>query len=187
MIRLSRKDDNCLAFFMDSENLFVTFVLYFDTNVTSNLKIRFGNVFTCVALFISELSAMIYWFFLGFSLFRILFSFPEILTFQQKFYFEVYGQTTSTIVCLKQFFFYQTWSNCSYYLLKRLFSIEAQIAKKELHFIFPWDASDAMRLLRVARWPFFGPFLTNVVIYESHFLEIFYLAINRVYGYFLMS
>jgi hypothetical protein len=45
---------------MDSENLFVTFVLYFDTNVTSNLKIRFGNVFTCVALFISELSAMIY-------------------------------------------------------------------------------------------------------------------------------
>jgi hypothetical protein len=24
---------------------------------------------------------------------------------------------------------------------------------------------------RVARWPFFGPFLANVAIFESHFLE----------------
>ena len=31
---------------------------------------------------------------------------------------------------------------------------------------------------RVAIWPFFGPFLTNVAIFESHFLEIIYLAIS---------
>jgi hypothetical protein len=30
----------------------------------------------------------------------------------------------------------------------------------------------------VAIWPFFGPFLTNVAIFDSHFLEKKYLAIH---------
>jgi len=32
---------------------------------------------------------------------------------------------------------------------------------------------------------FLGPFLTNVAIFESHFLEIIYLAISWVFGYFV--
>jgi len=39
----------------------------------------------------------------------------------------------------------------------------------------------------VARWPFFGSFLTNGAILESHFQEIIYLAISCVHNSFLRS
>jgi hypothetical protein len=38
---------------------------------------------------------------------------------------------------------------------------------------------------RVARWPFFGPFLANVAIFESHFLEKKLFGYELNFGYFV--
>ncbi len=37
----------------------------------------------------------------------------------------------------------------------------------------------------VARWPFFGPFLANVAIFESHFLEKKLFGYKLKFGYFV--
>jgi hypothetical protein len=37
----------------------------------------------------------------------------------------------------------------------------------------------------VARWPFFGPFLANVAIFESHFLEKKLFGYKLNFGYFV--
>ncbi len=40
-------------------------------------------------------------------------------------------------------------------------------------------------IIRVARWPFFGPFLAHVAIFESHFLEKKLFGYKLNFGYFV--
>jgi hypothetical protein len=51
------------------------------------------------------------------------------------------------------------------------------MASEEMHLPVKCD--------RVARWPFFGPFLANVAIFESHFLEKKLFGYKLNFGYFV--
>jgi hypothetical protein len=45
--------------------------------------------------------------------------------------------------------------------------------------------SNQVDQIRVARWPFFGPFLANVALFESHFLEKKLFGYKLNFGYFV--
>ncbi len=55
---------------------------------------------------------------------------------------------------------------------------------KTTNFVIKWTFSIVSASTRVARWPFFGPFLANVAIFESHFLEKKLFGYKLNFGYF---